>query len=433
MQTHPYSLFELNSLVRQSIELNMKGDFWVEAELSEARENNGHCYMALVQKDENGNTPVARASAKCWRSSWLPLRHKFENVTGTRICPGIKVLLKVYPQFHEAFGFSWIVEDIDPTYTLGDMARRRQEIIRILQEEGVLDLNRQIPLPMFTQRIAIVSSETAAGYGDFCNQLERNQYGYRFHFTLFPAVMQGEGVEKSVIGALDEIYEREHDYDCVVIIRGGGATSDLSGFDSLVLAENIANFPLPVIAGIGHERDETVVDIVAHVSVKTPTAAAAFLIDNLRNVDMQLMEIKQSIYSNARMTMQAEEQRMARLAQIIPTLFSLVNSKQTAYLGNLSHRLHSASQRLVDGKIKEAVIVEGRMSTAAQRMVSDEKHRIEMLLQRVNALDPQQILDRGYSITLHNGKALMNSEALAEGDELETRLAKGKVVSIVKK
>ncbi len=433
MQTHPYTLYELNSLVRQSIELTMKGEFWVEAELSEVRENSGHCYMALVQKDESGNTPVARASAKCWRSSWLPLRHKFESVTGTRLCPGIKVLLKVYPQFHEAFGFSWIVVDIDPTYTLGDMARRRKEIIKILQDEGVLDLNKQIALPMFTQRIAVVSSETAAGYGDFCNQLERNQYGYKFHITLFPAIMQGEGVEDSVISALDKIYEREHRYDCVVIIRGGGATSDLSGFDSLALAENIANFPLPVIAGIGHERDETVVDVVAHQSVKTPTAAAAFLIDNLRNVDMHLIDIKQRIYNNAQMTMQAEKQQIARYTQIIPTLFSLVSSRQTARIDNLSHRFYSASQRLTDNRRKETIIAEDRVATAADRLISDEKHRIEMLSQRINALDPQLILERGYSITFHNGKALMNSNTLVEGDVLETRLAKGKVVSTVKK
>ena len=249
-----YTLFELNRLVRQSIELSMRGEFWVEAELSEARENNGHCYMSLVQKDEVGNTPLAKASAKCWHSSWLPLRQKFEKITGMRVCPGMKVLLKVYPQFHEAFGFSWIVVDIDPTYTLGDMARRRMEIIKRLEEEGVLELNKQLPLPMFMQRIAVVSSPTAAGYGDFRDQLQANPYGYQFSITLFPATMQGEDVEQSIVGVLNEIYQREADFDCVVIIRGGGASSDLSGFDSLALAENVANFPLPVIAGIGHER-----------------------------------------------------------------------------------------------------------------------------------------------------------------------------------
>jgi len=195
----------------------------------------------------------------------------------------MKVLLKVYPQFHESYGFSWIVTDIDPSFTLGDMQRRRLEIIRTLKEEGVFDLNRELTLSAFAQRIAVISSENAAGYGDFSNQLAMNQYGFSFKTTLFEAVMQGERVEASVIEALDTVNRYRDNYDCVVIIRGGGATSDLSGFDTLPLAENIANFPLPVITGIGHDRDESVIDLIAHTRVKTPTAAAAFLIDNLKH------------------------------------------------------------------------------------------------------------------------------------------------------
>lgn len=426
-----YTLFELNRLVRQSIELSMRGEFWVEAELSEARENNGHCYMSLVQKDEAGNTPLAKASAKCWRSSWLPLRQKFEKITGMRVCPGMKVLLKVYPQFHEAFGFSWIVVDIDPTYTLGDMARRRMEIIRKLEEEGVLELNKQLPLPMFMQRIAVVSSPTAAGYGDFRDQLQTNPYGYRFSITLFPATMQGEGVEQSIVGALNEIYQREADFDCVVIIRGGGASSDLSGFDSLSLAENVANFPLPVIAGIGHERDETVVDIVAHTSVKTPTAAAALLIDNLHSVDQLLSDMRQRIYSSVRLSMQAELQRLSHFSQVIPTLFSLVSTRQLSRIGTLSQRLLSAAQQQVAESKGRTQLMAERIPAAAGRRLSDERHRLEMLSQNVRALDPQLILDRGYSITLLNGKAVRNSSELAPGDELHTRFAEGEVKSVV--
>lgn len=426
-----YTLFELNRLVRQSIELSMRGEFWVEAELSEARENNGHCYMSLVQKDEAGNTPLAKASAKCWRSSWLPLRQKFEKITGMRVCPGMKVLLKVYPQFHEAFGFSWIVVDIDPTYTLGDMARRRMEIIKRLEEEGVLELNKQLPLPMFMQRIAVVSSPTAAGYGDFRDQLQTNPYGYRFSITLFPATMQGEGVEQSIVGALNEIYQREAGFDCVVIIRGGGASSDLSGFDSLALAENVANFPLPVIAGIGHERDETVVDIVAHTSVKTPTAAAALLIDNLRSVDQLLSDMRQRIYNNVRLTMQAERQRLAHLSQVIPTLFSLVSTRQLSRIDALSQCLLSAAQQQVAESKGKTELMAERIPAAVGRRLSDERHRLEMLSHSVRALDPQLILDRGYSITLLNGKAVRNSSELAPGDELHTRFAEGEVKSVV--
>lgn len=426
-----YTLFELNRLVRQSIELSMRGEFWVEAELSEARENNGHCYMSLVQKDEAGNTPLAKASAKCWRSSWLPLRQKFEKITGMRVCPGMKVLLKVYPQFHEAFGFSWIVVDIDPTYTLGDMARRRMEIIRKLEEEGVLELNKQLPLPMFMQRIAVVSSPTAAGYGDFRDQLQTNPYGYRFSITLFPATMQGEGVEQSIVGALNEIYQREAGFDCVVIIRGGGASSDLSGFDSLALAENVANFPLPVIAGIGHERDETVVDIVAHTSVKTPTAAAALLIDNLHSVDQLLSDMRQRIYNNVRLTMQAERQRLAHLSQVIPTLFSLVSIRQLSRIDALSQCLLSAAQQQVAESKGKTELMAERIPAAVGRRLSDERHRLALLSQSIKALDPQLILDRGYSITLLNGKAVRSSSELATGDKLRTRFAEGEIKSVV--
>ena len=405
----PYTLFELNRLVRQSIELTLQGDFWVEAELSEVRENNGHCYMELVEKDERGNTPVARASAKCWRSVWMTIRPEFERVTGMRLHAGMKVLLSVYPQFHEAYGFSWIVTDIDPTYTLGDMARRRMEIIQTLKEEGVFELNKQVPLPMFAQRIAVISSKTAAGYGDFCNQLVGNQYGFNFSVSLFPAIMQGEGVEQSVVAQLNEIYEREHDFDCVVIIRGGGASSDLSGFDSLALAENIANFPLPVITGIGHDRDETVADMVAHARVKTPTAAAALLIDNLCDVASRIQDFQQRIYNKVKMIMQSEQQRMARLTQVIPTVFSLVSSKQQSRIDMLYARLKSAtSSRL-----------------------AIESHKVDMLSQRVSSLDPQLLLQRGYSITTVGGRVVKDAASLKAGDMIETRLAVGTLTSTV--
>ena len=264
--TKALTLFELNQLVREAIELTLSNEYWVEAELSEVREVRGHCYMQLIQKEEGSNTPVAQAGARCWKNTWMAVRPKFERVTGQRMHAGLKVLLQVYPQFHENYGFSWIITDIDPTYTIGDMMRKRQEIIRTLKEEGVFDLQKSLTLPMFCQHIAVISSQSAAGYGDFVNQLDSNEYHFRFSTQLFPAIMQGEQVEESVIHALDTIYKVNHQrltgesdeppFDCVVIIRGGGATADLSGFDTLALAENVANFPLPIITGIGHERDE---------------------------------------------------------------------------------------------------------------------------------------------------------------------------------
>lgn len=434
MQTKPYTLFELNNIVRKSIELTLRDEYWVEAEISEVRENNGHCYMELVQKDERGNTPVARASAKCWRSVWQTIRPKFERVTNMRLHSGMKVLLLVYPQFHEAYGFSWIVDDIDPTYTLGDMARRRQEIIRTLKEEGVFDLNRQIPLATFTQRIAVISSKTAAGYGDFCHQLEDNRYGFRFRITLFPAIMQGEGIEQSVISQLNEIYEHVDLYDCVVIIRGGGASSDLSGFDSLVLAENIANFPLPIITGIGHDRDETVADMVAHTRVKTPTAAAAMLIDNLRRIADHISDMQQRISNKVLMTMQTEHQRLSRLSQIIPALFSVVSVKQTARVDSLAQRLVAAARNLITDKRRRLDILSSRLGPSATGIAAKETHRLEMLAQRASAVDPQLMLSRGYSITMTpDRKVVKDAATLAEGTEITTRLSKGEVKSIVTK
>lgn len=422
-----YTLFELNNLVRQTIEQTLSEEYWVEAELSEARQVNGHCYMELVEKDDLHNTPVAKASAKCWRGTWSRILPKFMTVTGAQPRAGMKVLMKVYPQFHEAYGFSWIVTDIDPTYTLGDMARRRQEIVRRLKDEGVFDLNKQLPLPLFAQRIAVVSSQTAAGLGDFCQQLLHNSHGFAFTIELFTATMQGEGVEQSVVAALNDIYCRADRFDCVVIIRGGGATSDLSGFDSLMLAENIANFPLPVITGIGHDRDETVADMVAHTRVKTPTAAAALLIDNLKAVADRIDTAARSIHDNTRLLMQRETQRLDRITHLIPTYLSLVTTRQTSRLDTLSSRLATAATTAVERQSVRLQMAEGRIRPAVDRRMTAERHRMEMMSQRLAALDPQLLLSRGYSITTLNGKAVTDSCQLSPGDVVETRLAKGRV------
>lgn len=331
------SLYELNSLVAEAISIGVPGQYWVEAEISEAREVRGHCYLELVEKDDRSNTPVARASAKCWQNRWSIIRPMFERVTGQRLHAGMKVMLRVYANFHEAYGFSWIVSDINPEYTLGDLARRRKEIVERLKADGVFDLQRELLLPMFAQRIAVVSSEGAAGFGDFCRQLHDNAGGYQFDVRLFPAVMQGEAVERSVVEALNAIYEVQERYDCVVIIRGGGATSDLSGFDTLALAENVANFPLPIITGIGHDRDETVLDLVAFAHVKTPTAAAQLLVDHLSQTAALADRLCQRVVLAARRRMEMEQGRLRSLASRIPVLFSLVGEKETGRLDRLTH------------------------------------------------------------------------------------------------
>ena len=375
-------------MVRDAIEMQLPDEYWVEAELSECRERGGHCYMELIEKDEQTNTPVARASAKCWRQTWQVLQPHFERVTGQPLHAGLKVLLRVYAQYHEAYGFSWIVTDIDPTYTIGDMARKRQEIIRQLKEEGVFDLQRELRIPLFAQRIAVISAAGAAGYGDFCRQLEDNEYGFCFEVTLFPAIMQGEQVEKSIIATLNNIYAQgQKSYDCVVIIRGGGATADLSGFDTLALAENVAQFPLPIITGIGHDRDESILDMVSNTRVKTPTAAAALLIDNLRQVWERL---------------NLAQQRISMAGHII------IDAR---------HRIEMLQQRL---------------AMAIERLMTNQKHRLSQIELLLQSYDPQLLLRRGYSITLHHGRAVRDPQQLQAGDEIETRVEKGKITSIVK-
>ena len=409
-----HTLYELNQLVRETLETEMPDEYWVEAELSECRESRGHCYLELIQKEEKTNTPIARASAKCWANSWTVIRPYFERTAGQALHAGMKVLLKVYPQFHEAFGFSWIVTDIDPTYTIGDLARRRQEIIRQLKEEGVFDLQRELSLPLFAQRIAVITSETAAGYGDFLNQLQQNEYGFRFEVTLFPAIMQGEQVEQSVINALNQIHAEMSDnndvFDVVVMIRGGGATSDMSGFDTLALAENVANFPIPIITGIGHERDECILDMISHTRMKTPTAAAAFLISHLAETDDLLNDIQNRMVRLVKERLTTHQLRLAALSERVPSLFSVVKARQEAHLDQLFARLQ----------------------TQLQTTLVQQTHRLELLAQRTVSLDPILLLRRGYSITLHHGKVVSDPSQLHEGDEIETRLEKGTVKSIVK-
>ena len=410
MREDHFTLRQLNLMVRDAIEMHLSDEYWVEAELSECRERGGHCYMELVEKDEHTNTPVARASAKCWRQTWQMVQPTFERTTGQPLRAGIKVLLRVYAQFHEAYGFSWIVTDIDPTYTIGDMARKRLEIIRQLKEEGIFNLQRELPFPLFAQRIAVISAAGAAGYGDFMRQLEDNEYGLYFKASLFPAVMQGEQVESSVINALNQVYQRIHDFDVVCILRGGGATADLSGFDTLALAENVAQFPLPIITGIGHERDESILDMVSHLRVKTPTAAATYLVDNLRRVLERIEQAEAFIGNYISERISRQQQRIIQLSTLIPAL----------------------AQRAISDSKHRIELLQSRIPVALERRMTNHKHRLESLEIQLKGFDPQLLLKRGYSITLFHGKAVRDPNELHSGDEIETRIEKGTILSTVK-
>ena len=429
-------------MVRDAIEMHLPDEYWVEAELSECRENSGPCYMARIEEDERRNTPEARASADCWRQTWQMAKPYFERTTGQPLRAGMKVLLRVYAQFHETYGFSWIVSDIDPTYTLGDMARKRQEIISQLKAEGVFDLQRELCLPLFCQRIAVISSETAAGYGDFCNQLADNPYGFIFETHLFPATMQGDDVEQSIIAALGRIFSEYSDdsdyseysdypFDCVVIIRGGGATSDMSGFDTLALAENVANFPIPIITGIGHDRDESILDMVSHTRVKTPTAAAAFLIDHLKTVWDALNDSQEQILRLAQQKLTYYKSQFASVAELLPRLFANVKVRQEARLDALSNSItHHAQQKILNSQLS-IINLENRLPILLDRRLMAEKHRLQLIEEKAKNLDPALLLSRGYSITLKDGHAIRDAAVLHSGDEIETRLANGTVKSKV--
>ena len=366
--------------------------------------------MELVQKDLFSPTPVARASAKCWKTTWTRIRPRFEAITGQPLRPGMKVMLLVHPDFHEAYGFSWIVSDVDPTYTLGDMARKRMEIVNQLKAEGVFDLQKGLPLPLFSQHIAVISSENAAGYGDFCSQLSNNDYGFSFMPVLFAAVMQGDGVEQSIVAALNAINAEADRFDVVVIIRGGGATADMSGFDTLLLAENVANFPLPVITGIGHERDECVLDMVSHTRVKTPTAAAALLVDNLAQVWAHVTDCQRTITQLVGQRMASEPSRLDRLSTRLTTLIHDSLTHEQFLLSSLATSL----------------------KPAAERVLTTHRNYLERLALRAKSLDPQLLLRRGYSITTIGGKAVRDASLLKSGDEIVTHLEKGSVHSVVK-
>lgn len=425
------TLFELNNLVREVISSTLSEEYWVEAELSEVHEVRGHCYMELIQKELLSNTPVAKASAKCWKNKWSLLREKFAKVTREGLKPGMKVLLKVYADFHEAYGFSWIVTDINPEFTMGDMARKRQEIIDTLKREGVFELQKELVLPQFVQRIAVISSENAAGYGDFCHQLADNPQQLKFYTRLFPAVMQGEGVEESVIGALNSINENIEKFDAVVIIRGGGATSDLSGFDTLRLAENVANFPIPIITGIGHDRDESIVDMVAHTKVKTPTAAAALLIDHLNHILERLLDAQAELIAAVRHRSELEQARIVRMSEKIPMLFSLMKTRQEQrierHLANITAALNDKLSR----EHHRLSLIEKQLAPTLLQQMTRENYRLQLLQKRLEALNPQRLLQRGYSITLCKGKVVRDARQLKAGDEIETKLANGKITSII--
>ena len=385
---NPFTLYSLNNLVREAVGNALPARYWVTGELSEVREAvNGHCYIELVQRDEATGELVAKARGTIWSRIYSLLRPYFLEQTGQPFAQGLKVLLQASVNFHELYGYTLDVCDIEPAYTVGDMARRRQLVVKQLADEGVINLNKELPFPLLPQRVAVISSSAAAGYGDFCDQLHGNSYGFAFYTRLFPAPMQGNGVEQGIIAALDSIAREMDLWDVVVIIRGGGAVSELSCFDTYGLANNCAQFPLPVITGIGHRRDESVLDIVAHTSAKTPTAAAELLIHAMLAQAAWLNDVQQGVANAVRSRLDGEKRTLRSIVQHIPVA--------TALLMQAQH------------------------------------HRLDLWQKYMDAASPGHILALGYSITRVNGRAVRSLNDIAPGDEVVTTVAGGEFTSMV--
>ncbi len=390
-------LVELNSFVKKLIADNTQPQ-WITAEISEVNEHySGHCYLELIEKDDADEHIIAKAKAVIWSFTYRMIKPYFETTTHERLMAGMKVLVKVEVSFHEAYGYSLVIKDIDPQYTLGDMARKRALIIQQLYAEGVMDLNKEIDLPLLVQRIAVISSPGAAGYTDFCNQLHGNAFGFVFYHRLFAAVMQGTETEASIINALEAVYEHKELFDVVVIIRGGGATSDLSWFDNYNIAYHCTQFPLPILSGIGHDKDVSVVDMVAHTSLKTPTAVAQFLVDCMQQTESNLHTVKEEIINYTEQALESWQQRLQLVTLQLPN--AVKRKVEQAYYtltSSIQHLQHRSKQNLT------------------QKVYTLDKHQ-----QYVQLVSPIRIFEKGYTLTLKNGKPIHN-QILAKGDVVET-------------
>ena len=407
----PFTLYSLNNMVRQAVSEGLPSRYWVTGELSEVREaSNGHCYIELVQRDEVTQELVAKARGTIWSRIYSLLRPYFLEQTGEPFAAGLKVLLQVSVGFHELYGYTLDVCDIEPAYTVGDMARQRMLVIKRLTDEGVIDLNKELPFPLLPQRVAVISSATAAGYGDFCDQLASNRYGFVFYPHLFQSPMQGSGVEQGIISALDRVAANIDMWDVVVIIRGGGATSELSCFDTYDLANNCAQFPLPIITGIGHQRDESVLDIVAHTRAKTPTAAAELLIHAMLEQETYMTGLMQGVVQGVQQRMDAEQQRLQGLLGRLPMATAL-------YLQGEKMRLQTSLQA---------------MFSSAKMLIKEQQHRLDVCNAALEAASPERILSLGYSITRVNGRLVRSIDDVVPGDEVTTEVAGGEFTSTVK-
>ncbi|MDU1891195.1 MAG: exodeoxyribonuclease VII large subunit [Dysgonomonas sp.] len=433
MSSSAISLYELNNLIKSVLDDSLPETIWVRAEMSDVRVNqNGHCYLEFIEKDKSGRNMIAKIRGMIWANTFFLIKTYFEQSTKQAFASGLKVLVQVSVEFHELYGLSLTVHDIDPTYTLGDQALNRAAIIKQLEEEGVLNLNKELELPVPTSRIAIISSPTAAGYEDFLDQLSRNSYGFVFYTKLFPAIMQGDRTEESIIYALEKIYEYQDCFDAVVIIRGGGATSDLSSFDSYLLAASCAQFPLPIITGIGHERDETVVDIVAHTRAKTPTAVAEFLITNLAETELELNETAHNIVSLVTQRLQEEAVRLSVFEVKNTLILKSWYKEQEMILSSIKNILSKDLQQTLKNAQNKFSTFTDLLDKQSAQLIKDQNNKLETFEKHLQLVSPNNILKKGYTLTMKEGKVIKTGTALHSGDQITTVFSDGQIDSIVK-
>jgi exodeoxyribonuclease VII large subunit len=391
------SLQELNELVKATLDTHLEPSYWVVAEIGELRVNQrGHCYMELVQKDED--QLIAKIRGNIWAYTYRNLSGWFEATTGQSLKPGLKILVNAMVQFHEVYGISLTIRDIDPSFTLGERAKKRQEIIGRLKDEDLLDKNKTCSLPLVPQRIAVISSPTAAGFGDFQDQLSSNPYGYRFQIKLFKSIMQGDEAIEGITVALDLIEQNRAVYDLVVIIRGGGSQVDLDCFDSYDVCAKIAKSKLPVITGIGHERDETIADLVAHTRLKTPTAVSEFLVNGIAQYEVILDDYHSRIRNS----------------------FNEILRIEGLKLQDFQHQLKQLFHMALKSKDYKLTTIEGKLISSARMNLNARQTQVENLTVRLSLLDPEKIMKRGYTITSINNKLLSKSKSIKKGDKLKT-------------
>jgi exodeoxyribonuclease VII large subunit len=404
------SLYELQLIIRDSIYMALPDMYWVVAEISEMKSNYaGHCYLELIEKQPDEKNIKARIRAVMWCRRYNFLKSFFENSTGETLREGIKVLVNVKVEYHELYGLSLVICDIDPAFTVGDMAIKRQQIIRRLEQEGVFTMNKDLELPLCIRRIAVISSAGAAGYTDFINHLTLNSYGYVFYTKLFESAMQGADTEKGITGALDRIAAHTALFDVVVIIRGGGSQVDLSWFDNYNIAYHITQFPLPVLTGIGHDKDMSVTDMVANTALKTPTALAGFIVEHIAAVESMLVETGNAIKEKARLIIERKKNRIETFGLKLAPL-----SKMLVY------RISELLARAVTA-----------LRNDSRNIISLRKSDLENNQRALVILSPDNVLSRGYTMTMRNGRIIKKSIELESGDLIDTRFSDGDITSRV--